>query len=49
MRHWFALGNSLLGAVNLTTNTDPDKYKYPGSIIGFVAKVFCCLIVVVNL
>ena len=47
MWHWFALGNSL--SVNLTTNTDPDKYKYSGSSIGFVAKVFCCLIVVVNL
>ena len=24
----FVLGNSVFGAVELTTNDDPDKYKY---------------------
>ena len=26
----FTLGNSSLGAVKLTKNADPDKYKYSG-------------------
>ena len=34
----FCLGNSLLGAVKLTTNADPDKYKYFGYGIGFDAS-----------
>ena len=29
------LGNSLFGAVKLTTNADPDKYRYYGYDIGF--------------
>ena len=33
----FALGSSLFGAVNLTSNADPDKYKYSGYGNGFDA------------
>ena len=33
----FPLGSSLFGAVKLTTNTDPDRYKYSGYGIGFDA------------
>ena len=33
----FALGNSLFGAVKLTKNADPDKYKYSGFCIRFDA------------
>ena len=29
------LGNSLFGAVKLTTNADPDKYKYFSFGTGF--------------
>ena len=32
-----ALGNILFGAVKLTKNTDPHKYKYPGYSIEFDA------------
>ena len=28
--YYFALGNSLFGAVKLATNSDPDKYSYSG-------------------
>ena len=31
----FVLRNSLFGAVKLTKNADPDKYKYSGCGIGF--------------
>ena len=31
----FTLGNYLFGSVNLTKNTDLDKYKYRGYGIGF--------------
>ena len=31
----FMLENSLFGAVKLTKNADPDKYKYPDCSIGF--------------
>ena len=31
----FTLGNCLFGSVNLTKNTDLDKYKYSGYGIGF--------------
>ena len=31
----FTVGNSLLGAVKLIKNTDPDKYKSFGYGIGF--------------
>ena len=31
----FTLGNCLFGAVKLTKNSDPDKYKYRGYSIGF--------------
>ena len=34
----FALGNSLFGAVNLTKNSDPDKYSYFGYGKGFNAR-----------
>ena len=34
----FLLGNSLFGAVKLTKNADPDKYKYSGYGIGFDAR-----------
>ena len=35
------LENSLFGAVKLTKNADPDKYKYPDCSIGFdVVEVF---------
>ena len=33
----FALRSSLFGAVNLTSNADPDKYKYSGYGNGFDA------------
>ena len=31
----FTLGNCLFGAVKLTKNFEPDKYKYSGYGIGF--------------
>ena len=31
----FTSGNSLFGAVKLTKNADPDKYRYSGYGIGF--------------
>ena len=31
----FTLGNCLFGAVKLTNNVDPDKYRYSGYGIGF--------------
>ena len=31
----FTLGNCLFGAVKLTKNASPDKYKYSGYGIGF--------------
>ena len=34
----FTLGNSLFGAVKLSTYADPDKYKYSGYGIGFNAS-----------
>ena len=34
----FALGNSLFGAVNLTKNSDPDKYSCFGYGKGFNAR-----------
>ena len=34
----FALGQSLIGAVNLTKNADPDKYKCSGYGTGFNAR-----------
>ena len=34
----FLLANSLFGAVNLTTNPDPDKYKHSGYGTGFDAR-----------
>ena len=34
----FMLGNSLFGAVKLTTNADPDKYKYFSFGIRFDAS-----------
>ena len=37
----FMLGNSLFGAVKLTTNADSDKYKYSGYILDLMReKVF---------
>ena len=33
----FLLGNCLLGAVKLSWNVDPDKYRYSGHGIGFDA------------
>ena len=36
----FALENSLFGAVKLTENANPDKYKYSGYCIGFNAHRF---------
>ena len=35
LKTYFTLGNPLLGAVKLTKNADPDKYKYRGYGIGF--------------
>ena len=34
----FTLGNCLFGSVNLTKNTDLDKYKYSGYGIGFDSR-----------
>ena len=34
----FALGDCLFGTVNLTKNTDPDKYRYSGCGNGFVVR-----------
>ena len=34
----FRLGNCLFGAVKLTKNTDPDKWKYSGYGIGFDSR-----------
>ena len=34
----FLLGNCLLGAVKLSRNVDPDKYRYSGYGIGFDAR-----------
>ena len=34
----FTLGNCLFGAVKITKNTDPDKYKYSGYGIGFDSR-----------
>ena len=34
----FAFGSSLFEAVKLTTNADPNKYKYSGYGIGFDAS-----------
>ena len=34
----FSLGNCLFGAVKLTKNADPDKYKYSGYSIGFNSR-----------
>ena len=34
----FLLGNYLFGTVTLTKNTDPNKYKYSGCVIGFDAR-----------
>ena len=34
----FTLGNCLFGSVKLTTNVDPDKYKYSGYGIGFDSR-----------
>ena len=34
----FLLANSLFGAINLTTNPDPDKYKHSGYGTGFDAR-----------
>ena len=34
----FTLGNYLLRAVNLTKNTDPDKYKHSGYSTGFDSR-----------
>ena len=31
----FTLGNCLFGAVKLTKNTDPDKYKYSSYVLRF--------------
>ena len=34
----FTLGNCLFGSVELTKNTDSDKYKYGGYGIGFDSR-----------
>ena len=34
----FTLGNCLFGSVELTENTDPDKYKYSGYDTGFNSR-----------
>ena len=39
----FRLGNSLFGNVQLTTSTDPDKYKYFGYGTGFDESGSCSL------
>ena len=42
----FMLANCLFGALKLTKNTDPDKYGYSGSGIGFDAVYhFYCQVV----
>ena len=38
VRQDFTLWNPLFGAVKLTTNTDPDKYRYSGFGVGFDAS-----------
>ena len=35
----FTLGDYLYGAVNLTKNADPDKYRYSSYGIGFGARL----------
>ena len=35
----FTLGNCLFGAVKLTKNADPDKYKYSSCDIGFDSRL----------
>ena len=41
------VGNSLFGAVKLTVNADPNKYKCSGCIALDLMQmeVFCCLLV----
>ena len=40
----FTLAYCLFGAVNLTKNSDPDKYSYYGYGIGFhICGLFSCL------
>ena len=34
----FTLGNCLFGAVKITKNADPDKYKYSGYGVGFDSR-----------
>ena len=35
----FTLGNCLFAVVKLTSNVDPDKYRYSGYGIGFDARL----------
>ena len=37
----FTLGDYFFGTVKLTKDVDPEKYRYSGYIIGFVARSYC--------